>query len=129
VVDARKCLAWLVQAPGTFPVEYREALGDRVYGCDDCQEVCPPSRRVQHAAAEPRTVDLVAMVEASDDELLRDYGTWYIAKRDPRHLRRNALIALGNVGDRAAIGLLERTANGDDELLAEHAQWALERIG
>ena len=45
VVDARRCLAWLVQAEGVFPVEHRVALGDRLYGCDDCQEVCPPSRR------------------------------------------------------------------------------------
>ena len=41
VLDARRCLAWLVQAPGVFPLEYRAALGDRLYGCDDCQEVCP----------------------------------------------------------------------------------------
>ena len=47
VVDARRCLAWLVQQPGSFPVEYREALGDRIYGCDDCQEVCPPNRRAE----------------------------------------------------------------------------------
>ncbi len=41
VVDARRCLAWLVQAEGPFPEEYRRALGDRIYGCDACQEVCP----------------------------------------------------------------------------------------
>ncbi|MEY2418730.1 MAG: epoxyqueuosine reductase [Actinomycetota bacterium] len=127
VVDARRCLAWLVQQAGTFPLEYREALGDRVYGCDDCQEVCPPSRRVRHDGA-PRTVDLVAIVEASDEDLLRDYGTWYIAQRDPRHVKRNALIALGNAGDASAVGVLERTASGDDEMLAEHAQWALARL-
>ena len=46
VVDANRCLAWLVQKPGTFPVEFREALGDRLYGCDDCQEVCPPAERL-----------------------------------------------------------------------------------
>ena len=43
-LDARRCLAWLLQAPGVFPVEYREALGDRLYGCDDCQTVCPVNR-------------------------------------------------------------------------------------
>ena len=45
VVDARRCLAWHLQATGDFPREFREALGDRIYGCDECQEVCPPSRR------------------------------------------------------------------------------------
>ena len=43
-LDARKCLAWLVQAPGDFPREHRQALGDRLYGCDECTVVCPPSR-------------------------------------------------------------------------------------
>ena len=128
VVDARRCLAWLVQAPGTFPVEYREALDDRIYGCDDCQEVCPPSRRARHDDAEPLTVDLVAIVKASDDELLRDYGNWYIARRDPRHVKRNALIALGNSGDASVVPLLEKVACGDDDMLAEHAEWALTRL-
>ena len=45
VVDARRCLAWLLQVEGAFPREHRVALGDRLYGCDDCQEVCPPNRR------------------------------------------------------------------------------------
>jgi epoxyqueuosine reductase len=131
VVDARRCLAWLVQAPGTFPVEFRAALGNRIYGCDDCQEVCPPSRRVDHAADAPVNVDLVGVLRASDDELLAAHGRWYIAKRDPRHLRRNALIALGNVADsddELVTELLQATAQSDDELLAEHARWAIGRI-
>ena len=45
VIDANRCLAWLLQRPGIFPIEYRAALGDRLYGCDDCQEVCPPNIR------------------------------------------------------------------------------------
>ncbi len=57
VLDARRCLAWLVQAPGVFPAEYRVALGDRIYGCDECQEVCPvnrgPPSRGPAARAEP----------------------------------------------------------------------------
>src|SRR4051812_12492912 len=46
VIDARRCLAWLLEAPGSFPIEHRRALGDRIYGCDECQEVCPPNRTV-----------------------------------------------------------------------------------
>ncbi|HEX9258435.1 MAG TPA: tRNA epoxyqueuosine(34) reductase QueG, partial [Acidimicrobiales bacterium] len=70
VVDARRCLAWLVQQPGTFPVEHRAALGDRIYGCDDCQEVCPPNHVRRHRepdrpdAAEATWVDLVALLAA-----------------------------------------------------------------
>jgi epoxyqueuosine reductase len=74
VVDARRCLAWHVQAPGVFPREFRVALGDRFYGCDDCQEVCPPNRRadVMAVAAEPgATTHALALdvLRASDDEL------------------------------------------------------------
>jgi epoxyqueuosine reductase len=131
VVDARRCLAWLLQRPGAIPVEFRVALGDRIYGCDDCQTVCPPNVRFGRAEpveaeADP-IVDLVELLEADDATLLARHGRWYIAGRDPRWLRRNALVALGNVGDDRASAILNRYRDGDDELLAEHAAWALKR--
>lgn len=134
VVDARRCLAWLVQAPGSIPEEYRVAMADRVYGCDDCQEVCPPSRRGPQGNRPPSSaqwVDLLDMVSASDDELLARFGRWYIADRDPRHLRRNALVALGNTAhpdDGRVRRHLQRFAAGEDGMLAEHARWALARL-
>lgn len=137
VIDARRCLAWLVQAPGTFPVEHRVALGDRIYGCDDCQEVCPPNRRADRLQEAPTeldgtaTVDLVGLLDADDATLLARHGRWYIAGRDPRHLRRNALLALGNtadVADAEVRRVVDRALVGDDELLREHAAWAAERL-
>jgi epoxyqueuosine reductase len=135
VVDARRCLAWLVQAEGPFPVEHREALGDRLYGCDDCQEVCPPNRRAgQQRATDSESgawVDLLALLEASDAELLETHGRWYIPARDPRYLRRNALVVLGNTAtpdDERVRATLARYVAHEDELLREHAAWALERI-
>lgn len=135
VIDARRCLAWLVQAEGSFPVEFREALGDRIYGCDDCQEVCPPSRRspqaTQAPAADGAWADLLWMLSASDAELLDRHGRWYVARRDPRHLRRNALIALGNVADPddpQIRSVVSEYADGDDAMLVEHARWALGRL-
>jgi epoxyqueuosine reductase len=137
VVDARRCLAWLVQARGPFPVEHREALGGRLYGCDDCQEVCPPNRtadRRQPPAEGPDEaawVPLVELLATSDEALLARHGRWYIPRREARWLRRNALVALGNVGradDPDVLDTLRRYADGDDELLAEHAAWALERV-
>jgi epoxyqueuosine reductase len=137
VVDARRCLAWLVQAPGSFPVEHRAALGDRIYGCDDCQEVCPPNRAADRRSlpdtgeGDEAWVPLVELLESSDEELLARHGRWYIAGRDPRWLRRNALVALGNVGDPAdgaVTATLDRYASGPDELLAEHARWARTRL-
>jgi len=135
VVDARKCLAWLVQAEGTFPMEFREALGDRIYGCDECQEVCPPSRRSAQAGQELETdnawVDLLWMLKATDDELLSKLGRWYIPRRDPRYLRRNAILAIGNTGDPHDVRVrsaVDDAVNSDDDMLREHAQWSLQRL-
>jgi epoxyqueuosine reductase len=135
VVDARRCLAWLVQAAGTFPVEFRAALGGRLYGCDDCQEVCPPNRRADRTTEVPDDGDawvpLLELLGASDEELLARHGRWYIAERDPRWIRRNALVALGNLGrpdDAATVATLRRYEVGDDGVLAEHATWALARL-
>jgi epoxyqueuosine reductase len=104
VVDARRCLAWLVQKPGPFPMEFREALGDRIYGCDDCQEVCPPNRTFDRkeppvapdVSAQPWT-ELCSLVTDTDTQLLARHGRFYLPARDPNILRRNALLALGNV--------------------------------
>jgi epoxyqueuosine reductase len=139
IVDARRCLAWLVQSPDPFPLEHREALGDRLYGCDDCQEVCPPNRRAGTQAVDPgalpaRTtwVDLVDLLDSDDATLLDRHGRWYIPRRDPRYLRRTALVVLGNIGDAEDpdVGrVIDRYRTGDDPLLAEHASWAAARLG
>lgn len=147
VVDANRCLAWLVQAPGPFPVELRAALGDRLYGCDDCQTVCPINRRGDREAARDGAqvddeagrsdapgglVDLLGLLGATDEELLARHGRWYIPRRDPRYLRRNALVVLGNVGrgdDPAVAATVRRYRAHADPLLREHAEWAAERLG
>jgi epoxyqueuosine reductase len=141
VVDARRCLAWLVQQAGSFPIEYRAALGDRIYGCDDCQEVCPPNAlatRTGRSQARPdgspveAWVPLVELLTASDAELLARHGRWYIAGRDPRWLRRNALVALGNVADGsdpAVADVLGAAITSGDPMLREHALWAADRLG
>jgi epoxyqueuosine reductase len=145
VVDSNRCLAWLVQQPGPFPLEYREALGDRLYGCDDCQEVCPPSVRLGNryrvdvktiaGAVEPGEVqawvDVLELLDADDDTLIERHGRWYLANRDPAWWRRNALIVVGNTADPAderATRTLDRYRSGPDELLREHAEWASRRL-
>lgn len=143
VVDARRCLAWLVQADGDFPLEFREALGDRIYGCDDCQEVCPPNRQAPSAgdpggevAAEvdddTAWVDLVELLEIDDDELMARHGRWYIPRREPRYVRRNALVALGNSGrgaDPDVVETVDRYLSDPDPMLVRHASWAAHRLG
>jgi epoxyqueuosine reductase len=136
VVDARRCLAWLVQGPGEIPVEFRAAVGDRIYGCDDCQDVCPPNQA--RIAGPPLEVDgdpaieIAWILRAGDDELMARVGRWYIAGRDPNVVRRTALVVLGNTGDPsdpAVAELLARYRNHDLPLLREHADWAAEQLG
>jgi epoxyqueuosine reductase len=144
-VDARRCLSWSLQATGTFPRDQRVALGDRLYGCDECQEVCPPNRlEVRRAApggrgtpvpvGEPEHawVPVLELLAATDNELLAAHGRWYIPERDPRYLRRNALIVLGNIGDgrEATVRRALSAALGDaDPLLRAHAVWSARRLG
>ena len=134
VVDARRCIAWLLQKPGSFDTAYREALGTRIYGCDDCQEACPPTMRrvIDRTTGDERTtVDVLELLAGSDEQVLRAVGEWYVADRNPRWVRRNALLVLGNSGvaNDEVITVLARYINGDDELLREHAQWAANRLG
>ncbi len=139
VVDARRCLAWLVQSEGSFPEEHRAALGDRIYGCDACQDVCPINRIADRREPPPlpadderSRVDLLGLLAATDTELLDLHGRWYIPRRDPRYVRRNALVALGNVGDSddpATRRALRHWARVEDPMLAEHARWAAARLG
>jgi epoxyqueuosine reductase len=139
VVDARRCLAWLLQAEGPFPLDHRAALGDRLYGCDDCQEVCPPNHRIERVDpaaahghdAEP-VVDILELLAATDDELMARHGRWYIPRRQARYLRRNALVVLGNVADPespAVAAALRRALADADPLVRGHGVWAARRLG
>jgi epoxyqueuosine reductase len=132
VLDATRCLSYWTQSADSMPEEIRDALGDRVYGCDICQDVCPWNRGVEkrrmgeeHAEAEPH-ISLADWLQAGDDELAARYDRLFVPRNDPRYLRRNALVALGNAGGDPS--LAEPFAEGDDPLLREHAEWALERL-
>ena len=135
VLDSTKCLSYWSQAPAPVPVEYRGAMGPYVYGCDICQDVCPWNRGTEKRRsgatlpedAEP-VVSLLEWLEAEDDDLRRRYDRLYFPRNDPRYLRRNALIAAGNSGEAALVPAIERWSESDDELLSEHADWALERL-
>lgn len=130
VLDARRCIAALLQQRGSIPIEIREAVGDRIYGCDDCLDACPPGvRAVERTEVVAGRVDLHELIEMPDDELDRRFDRFYVPGRKMRFLRRNLIVALGNAGDRSSLPLLERFLESDDPLLASHAIWAIGRIG
>ena len=135
VLDSTRCLSYWTQAPEPVPESYREPLGSSVYGCDICQDVCPWNRGVEKRRAADRpppgaepTVSLVEWLEGDGDALVERYDRLYVPRNDPRYLRRNALVAAGNVGGESETAAVRRHAEGDDTLLREHAEWALARI-
>ena len=139
VLDARRCLAWLLEAPGRFPPEHRAALGGRIYGCDECQNACPLNSRAVRKRPPPppgssseAEVDLLELLASDDEELLRHFGRWYIPGRQARYLRRNALVALGNIAsgrDREVEQALENALAHPDPIVRGHAVWAAARLG
>ena len=132
MLDSTRCLSYWTQSSSAAPEDVRAALGDRVYGCDICQDVCPWNRGVEkRRAGDPGTrsvephVSLADWLTADDDELTARYDRLFVPRNDPRYLRRNALVAVGNgVGD---VELARPYAESDDPLLREHAERALRR--
>ena len=112
-LDATRCLSYWTQAPGPIPEEMRAPLEDRVYGCDICQDVCPWNRGIEKRRADepPRgepAVSLVEWLEADDAELRARWQHLYVPRNDARHLKRNAIVALGNTGSAEHVEALER---------------------
>jgi epoxyqueuosine reductase len=135
VVDATKCLSYWTQAPAPIPDEYRAELDGQVYGCDICQDVCPWNRGIERRreddsppdGAEPH-VGLVEWLRGDAAALTHRYDRLYVPRNDARYLRRNALVALGNVGGSEHRAVAEAFLDDEDELLREHAEWAVARL-
>ena len=135
-LDARRCISYLtIELDGPIPVEFRAAMGNRIYGCDDCQLVCPwnryarvttePGFHPRHGLDAPRLVELMAWTEA--EFLERTAGS---AIRRIGHVRwlRNVAIALGNAPPSAsAVEALETRSDHPSEVVRESAGWALAR--
>jgi epoxyqueuosine reductase len=135
VLDSHRCLSYWTQAPHPIPEGYREPLGAQVYGCDICQDVCPWNRGIEkrrRSLAPPDgampTISLVDWLERDGDDLIDELERLYVPGNDARWLRRNALVALGNVGRGEDAAAAEAFVGGDDPVLAETAEWALSRI-
>jgi epoxyqueuosine reductase len=135
-LDARRCVSYLtIELKGAIPLEFRPLIGDRIYGCDDCLTACPWNRfaaasREAAFQARPGTVgmalrDYLALTPETFSALFKGSPIKRVKRRG---LLRNVCVALGNVGGRADLPALERAALDPEPLIAEHAQWAVERI-
>jgi len=136
-VDARRCISYLtIEHAGPIPHEFREAIGNRIYGCDDCLAVCPWNRFASAAQANkaftpraelvaPQLADLLALDDASFREL---FSGSPIKRIGVARMTRNCLIAAGNSGDATLGPAVERHLNSEDPVVADAAKWAMERL-
>ncbi len=137
-IDARRCISYLtIEHDGPIPEEFRSAIGNRIYGCDDCLAVCPWNCFADAACANraflphaelvaPRLADLLALDEASFREM---FAGSPIKRIGVKRLTRNCLIAAGNSGDPALAPSVEKHLGDPDPVIAEAAAWAVAQLG
>jgi epoxyqueuosine reductase len=137
VVDARRCISYLtIEHAGPIPHQFREAIGNRIYGCDDCLAVCPWNRFASDAQANkafaprpelvaPALADLLALDDATFREI---FSSSPIKRIGVNRMIRNCLLAAGNSGDPALRPSVERHVNSEDPVVADAAKWAIARL-
>ena len=147
VVDSNRCISYLtIEHRGAIPRELRPLMGNWIFGCDLCQDVCPPNLRPGVPAheefrpgaadpapeqddASPGTPELIPLLTISPEEFHRRFGRTPVKRAKREGLQRNVAVALGNSGDRAAVPALARALREAAPLVRAHAAWALGRLG
>jgi epoxyqueuosine reductase len=135
-LDARLCISYLtIELKGPIPVELRAAIGNRIFGCDDCLAICPWNRFARegqimkaHAKSDLGTPDLVALLGLDDAGFKRRFAGTPLLRAKRQGLVRNTCVALGNVGDQTALPALQQVATEPDPILSDHARWATRQI-
>jgi epoxyqueuosine reductase len=136
VLDSRRCISYLtIELRGPVPEELRAGIGDWLFGCDVCQEVCPWNRKApagREPALQPRPdlegLDPVELLSLSEEAFRRRFRGTALTRPRRRGLLRNAALVLGNRGDPAALPALERALSDPEPLVRDAARWAIERI-
>jgi len=136
LLDSRRCLSYLtIELKGSVPEERRQDLTEWLFGCDICQEVCPWNRKAlpgREPALQARpdfiTVDLVALLGLSEEEIRQRFRGTALMRAGRRGLLRNAALILGNRGTAAALPALRRLLTDPEPVIREAAHWALDRI-
>jgi epoxyqueuosine reductase len=135
-LDARRCISYLtIELKGPIPIEFRKAIGSRIYGCDDCLAVCPWNRFARegklmksHARKNVEQPDLIEMLSLGEKDFKSRFAGSPILRTKRRGFLRNVCVALGNTGDKSALPALEKSSRDSEALIAEHAHWAVSEI-
>ena len=137
-LDARRCISYLtIEHRGAIPLELRPLIGTRIFGCDDCQEVCPWNRFAVATSdpdfadrPEQQTPELIPLLSLDEDAFRARFQGTAILRAKRNGFVRNVAVALGNLGDRRSVAPLAKALESDpDPLVRGHAAWALGRIG
>ena len=136
VIDNARCISYLtIENRGPIPRQLRPLMYDWVFGCDICQDVCPVNRKAARAREQAfnkrrfATVDLVAILEMTEEEFRERFSNSPIKRAKRVGLQRNACVALGNTGDPAAVPVLARALQDGETLVRSHAAWGMGRLG
>jgi epoxyqueuosine reductase len=125
-LDARKCISYLtIELRSPMPEDLRPGVGDWLFGCDVCQEVCPWNRK---DASDPESVEAVEILGLTDDEFRHRYKGTALERTRRRGLVRNAAVILGNTGDERALPALERALGDPEPIVRDAAAWAIAQI-
>lgn len=125
-LDARKCISYLtIELRGQLPPEQRAGVGEWLFGCDVCQEVCPWNRKDITTA---ECVDPIEILGLSEMEFRNRFGSTALSRAKRRGLARNAAIVLGNCGDERALPALEKALYDQEPAVREAAEWACTAI-
>ena len=135
-LDSNRCISYLtIEKRGAVPEEMREGMGRHVFGCDICQDVCPWNRKApvsQAAEFQPReglvNPALEWLAEISAEEFQKKFRGSPIRRAKRTGLRRNAIVAMGNSGNRRFVPVLEKLTADEDAVVAESARWAVKRL-
>lgn len=135
-LDARRCLAYLtIEHKGQIPLEFREALGNRVFGCDDCLAVCPWNKFAQEAhetrmslREELRLAPLAELASLDDAQFRARFAGTPVKRTGRDRFVRNVVCAVGNSGDVALAPIAERLLADNSPLVRGMAVWALRRL-
>jgi epoxyqueuosine reductase len=136
ILDARRCISYLtIELRGPIPVGLRPLIGNRIFGCDDCQEVCPWNRFAAGSSMrglaprrEYRMPDLLPLIHITVEEFSMRFRGSPILRATRDGFVRNVVVALGNSGSDEAVPALKEALQDSSLLVREHARWALKRI-
>ncbi|HZK40678.1 MAG TPA: tRNA epoxyqueuosine(34) reductase QueG [Atribacterota bacterium] len=135
VIDRTKCLQFISERPMNVPLAFREKWEDRLYGCTTCQEVCPQNRKVIPKKYKPEygyigsKIPLIPLLQITEEKFQSYFAYNQIAMRPKEAIKRNAVLALGNIGDpRAVVPLIKVLQENDNLMIRRHTAWALGKI-